>query len=514
MTNKTKYNWKNHVNRSVFDIVLEDGVIKTNDIYYIVEQVCLLPEINNEDDLSNVSKYVHPKNVIVNITGTVYLEKENVPMSLREAYIPPEHDVTYSSIIYSLGMMMLYMATGNVKKSDLDIFVEDDNLKTLIGHCIAFDPKDRYKKVDELLNDIKRVKRGFRKTGKLFSKVFIVLLLVTIGFYFYKNGESLGEVKGMETGYEKGYVYGYEKGFIDAPGIGISGSSFNPVNGNLFGNMNLEKGAITAFSNDEVFFVYESNIFQMNQYTEETKNIISDIDAYGLNYYDGDLYYSTDENIYKFSLKTMKSEVFLESKNGILYIVDDEFYLNDIFNTGYLYRINKDNKELTQLNGMNKYISLNIVDDKLFYIDAEKNNSIYSCDFDGSNQKLINSNSFESFSIYNDKIYAYAINFKEDAIDYSMSFLINMDLDGGNIEGFTNIPAYNINVNDGGIYYISGKNKVLKWMSLDGKTQYTISSFPTKEFNIAKRWIFYINEEDNSLWKVSIDGSKNSRISY
>ena len=324
----------------------------------------------------------------------------------------------------------------------------------------------------------------------------------------------MGEVKGIEKGYEKGYVYGYEKGFVDAPGIGIRGSSFNPVNGNLFGNMNLEKGAITAFSNDEVFFVYENNIYQMNQYTEDTKIIVSDIDAYGLNYYDENLYYSTDENIYRFSLKTMKSEVFLESKNGLLYIVDDEFYLNDIFNTGYLYRVNKDNKELTQLNGMDKYISLNIVNDKLFYIDAEKNNSIYSCDFDGSNQKLINSNSFESFSIYNDKIYAYAINFKEDAIDYSMSFLINMDLDGGNIEGFTNIPAYNINVNDGGIYYISGKNKVLKWMSLDGKTQYTISSFPTKEFNIAKRWIFYINEEDNSLWKVSIDGSNNSRISY
>lgn len=516
MLGKPNFNWQQE-ERSIFEIVSEEGVMRPKTIFYIVQQLCRVLDGQSHEKSSPVNGHVHPQTILVNANGTVRLSDRSLPLSAREAYIPPEQDqfdeATPSATVYAIGMVMLFMATGHEKKGDMDAFVADNALRTIIARCVAFDPKMRFQNVRELSVAMKRAK------GKMKKALFILLFVTCIAaaaaliFWFYQDGNARGESVGRESAYTAGYTSGYEKGYSDAPGIGIDGASFDPEFGNLSGNLAGEDGAIAVRSEEEVFFLHEGTIYRMNPYTESVQPLLNDAEAYGLNYYDGWLYYCTDEKVLRVNPQTMTEEVFCDLRSGLLYIVDGDFYLHDLTGTGYLYRINANAGTLTQMNDMIKYNCLNIVGGRLYYIDTDKGGNIYRCDLDGGNVQLINSNNCESFCIYDGKIYAYAASFERDAINYSASFLISMDLDGGNIESFTNIPAYYPNVSDGGIFYIAGNNRTLEWMSHDGRTRYNILSSRTGIFNIAGRWIFYSNEEDGgALWRVRVDGSGNTKV--
>ena len=61
----------------------------------------------------------------------------------------------------------------------------------------------------------------------------------------------------------EGYVRGYEQGFADAPEIDIHNVPFDANNGNLSGNFAAKDGAIAVCGEDEIFFLWEKNIYQM-----------------------------------------------------------------------------------------------------------------------------------------------------------------------------------------------------------------------------------------------------------
>lgn len=528
MAIKPKFKWANQEERSVFEIVSEDGIMQPNEILYIVQQICHLFEKQYYDDLSKFHRYIHPKNIIIHKTDRVQISESIRPVFEREAYIPPEQsqsdDYTFEAIVYGLGALMIFMATGHEKKTNLESFIENRALRDLIEHCIAFDPQSRFHNIKELLNAIKRTKISLNKKLFVFMILACVLLISGLIFCFYRHGTKRGNSIGENSGYATGYAIGYEKGFSDAPGIGIKNPVFDSKNGNLSGNYASELGAIAANGEDEVFFIFEDNIYRMDPYTEEITMLLSHVGARDLNYFEGWLYFCTAEKIFRINPDTLKEEEFCDSHSGNLYIVDEIFYLYDSSGTGYLYEIDPETKTLTQLSGSMEYLCLNIVDKKLYYIDSDKGNNIYNSDLDGGNLNLINSNYCESFCINNDEIFACTYIFKEDSSTDNIkkdsnthweSSLVRMDLDGGNLESLTNVSAHYPNVTDGGIYYVAGQNKTLEWMSLDGRTHYTIVPSRTGSFNVAGRWIFYRNEEDDgNLWRVRIDGSGNTKSTH
>ena len=514
---KPKFKWEDQEERSVFDIVSEDGIMQVNDILYVVQQICILLERQYRDDISKFRGYIHPKNIIISKTNQVQISEAMRPIFEREAYISPEQSqadtYTSESIIFSIGVLMIFMATGHENKTNPESFIENRVLRNLIEKCIAFDPQSRFRDIKELMNAIKSTKLSPKKL--LFAVWILVCVCLIAGavFHFYQQGKLRGDSIGDNSGYATGYAIGYEKGFSDAPGIGIKNPVYDSKSGNLSGNYTSELGAIATNSEDEVFYIFENNIYRMNPYTEEIALVQSNVGAHNLNYFDGWLYYCTDENIFRINPDNLKQEEFCDSHSGTLYIINELFYLYDSSKTGYLYEIDPETKTLTQLSGSMDYLCLNIVDQKLYYIDSDKGNHIYSSDLDGGNLKMINGNYCESFCINQDSIFACTDNTDSNSNTSWTSSLLSMDLDGGNLDNMTNISVYYPNVTVGGIFYVAGKNKTLDWMSLDGRTHYTVVPSRTGPFNIAGRWIFYINEEDDgNLWRVRIDGSGNTGL--
>jgi len=506
MHGKPRFAWRDKTERTVSEIVAEDGILSSRDILFIVEQLCILLGNRQPEDAEERWGCIHPDAIVVQRGGDVRMGNRDLPLSSMSAYLPPELGRTGlaspDTQVYALGTLMLYMATGQEGRVDADTALADHALAALIGRCTAFDPKDRFQDIGELLAAVRRERWVWKRAISASLAVVCVCLLAASFVFLWREGAAQGGVAGESDAFGSGYADGYRQGFSDAPGIGIAGASFDARNGSLAGNMAADEGPCAAYSGEGVSFVLDGSVFQMDPHTGAVKIVASDIGAYSLQYYDGWIYCCTEDDIVRIDPKTATAETVCDSRGGQLYIVDDAFYLYDSAGTGYLYRIDPGTWAMTQLNGAMEYRCLNIVDGKLYYVDPSRGGSICSSDLDGGNVSLISSGSYTGLCVYDGRIYAAT----EDE-------LIRMDLNGGNPQVMSALPAYSPNVSDGGIFYISGSGRTLEWMSLDGRRRYTVVSTRTDSFNVAGAWILYRNEEDGgTLWRVRISGADNARV--
>ena len=256
MRKKLRFKWKEIEERSLYDIVSDDGALRTKDILFITRQLCLV--LDSRNDGAPIEQHIHPQRVIVSIDGGVRLVERALPLSAATVYIPPELDQIDrnepKANVYALGMLMIFMATGKEKKTDAEAVVGDRALLSLIERCTAFDPNDRFRDTSKLLSAVRNAGRSRKKL--LSASLILVFACFLLGLLFivWRAGRARGKTAGEALGFGPGYAGGYEQGFSDAPGITIRGASFDAASGNLPGNLAAENGAIAVRSEDDVFF--------------------------------------------------------------------------------------------------------------------------------------------------------------------------------------------------------------------------------------------------------------------
>ena len=504
MRKKKRFRWQGEAERSISDLVAEDGPMRAEAILPVIEQLCVLLEDPKE---KTARLLIHPSTVIVNEYGEVRVAERKAGFSELAAYLPPEQDRAepnaQSDRVYALGMLMLYMATGQEKKTEAEISLDNPRLLSLIRRCTAFDPMDRFEDVGRLRDAVKREMRSGRKAFSFLLYVLYAAALAALVYAGWLMGGANGAKTGDAAGYGPGYEEGFDRGASAAAGITVSAPSFNSSNGSLPGNASVGNGPTAAYSEKEVFFLADGEIVRMDAATGRAQSIGNVSGAYSLQYYQGSLYCCTPTQILRIDPETGKEEVFCDSLGGRLYIFDDAFYLYDSADTRYLYRVSKTGKDLTQLTGAAEYRCLNVADGKLYYIDPNQENGICCIDLDGGDVRLISSSSYDSICVYDGKIYAGTAN-----------GLIRMDLNGGNPEKLTAAPACDPNVSDSGVFFVSGSGRTLEWMSSNGRTRFTVVPTRTASFQVAGKWILYQNEDDGGrLWKVRVGGADSERIS-
>ena len=79
MLKKPKFKGQNQRERSVFEIVSEEGPMRPKEILYILGQVCLLLEEKKHKRIVQDHIYIHPKNIIVNIDGSIHFSVKLLP---------------------------------------------------------------------------------------------------------------------------------------------------------------------------------------------------------------------------------------------------------------------------------------------------------------------------------------------------------------------------------------------------------------------------------------------------
>lgn len=479
---------------SVFEIVHREGSMRSRELLRIAERL-----LRERKDTECSTKCLHPKNVLLDRDGTVRIGDREISPAERERYTAPERGNAPSALVYEAGMLLAFMATGEEFRGEWRI--KDGRLKKLLLRSVAFDPKMRFQSLSELLHAVRRTQRS---RIALIPRVLVFVLFAVLLFFLRREGKRIGNERGEREGETSGYAAGYEQGFADAPGIGMKTAEAEPGAGNLSGNLSTEDGAMVAQSEKELFFVQEGNLFRMDPYTGEIRALLSGEGIYGLNWWDGFLYYGTERGICRIDPDEPREELFAEFSGALLTIADGEFYLYDRKKTKYLYRIDPVSKALTPLNGAAEYRCLNVVGKKLYYMDPAKGNRIYRSELDGSEVQLIHGSPCRSFCVRDGRIFVAA---------ESSQGLFQMDPDGGGWEamsrGFSDLP----NACAGGIFYLSGERKTLEWLSSDGKRSFTVISTKTGDYQVAGRWIFYRNEEDGgNLWRVGFGGRHPERL--
>ena len=61
-----------------------------------------------------------------------------------------ESSVARNVIIYGIGMLLLYLTTGQEKKTAMDAGIKNPTLKSLINRCTALDSRRRFQSLTEV----------------------------------------------------------------------------------------------------------------------------------------------------------------------------------------------------------------------------------------------------------------------------------------------------------------------------------------------------------------------------
>jgi len=495
------------LDRSIAGIIAAEGRMEERKALGIVRALCsrYLGKIGTAD-----LPVLSPQRVLLSKDGKITLLND-AEDTVRELYLPPEYrrGVTpqENTAIYGLGMLLLYLVTGQEKKSGMDVGISNPVIREAVVRCTALDSKRRFQSLNELYGFLNREYHFPKKRIRRIAVVLSLCLAVAAAGVLYLTGRSQGNEQGGSTGYQAGYREGYENGVSDAPGIGIEEMQHPDGYGNFAGNLNAKNGAFAVSDAESIYYVYRGKIYAMDPYTKKTRFLTEHETITHLSCQDGWLYYLADGRALRLNTDSGAEESVSESLSGAFCIHEGTIYLDDAAGAGYLYGIDTQTLEVRQLNAQKEHPYLNVTAQKLFYTDA--NGYLFSCDHDGGNATRLLSRRCRDIDLCGDRLYCLTAADGQD----TAGILVRMSPEGGDVETLTNQPISRFVATESGMFYIPTSSGRLEWMTPDGKTRYTVCDFAVSDFNLAGGWIFYRTDSEDALYRMRVNGTETERIS-
>lgn len=329
--------------RSLYETVKTNGRMSADDIFNTVLKLTDILTYLHSRTPPVIHRDIKPQNIIVSTDGTVHLidfgiarvhkeeRSQDTAVVLTMDYAPPEQygfeQTSPLTDIYSLGVVMLFMATGRVARSGLEAQIVNNKLRNLIERCIAFDPKLRVQSAEEiqaLLPGDDRRHRARRRLAVAVSSAAAAFLLLLTAWY---AGTELGTRQGLELGRKNGYDSGYVDAYDAVPAFSAGTVALAEGDGNFPGNMAVPGGAYAVQGEDALFCIIDGDIYQMSANGAQLERIAEAGDAKALSYYRGWLYYSVAAGIRQTNIYTQKSELLWSEPGAVLCIRDHVFYI-------------------------------------------------------------------------------------------------------------------------------------------------------------------------------------------
>lgn len=506
---------------SLYEIVVRGGCPTVSDIFKIILKLVDILSYLHAQKPPVIHRDIKPQNIIVGKDGNLYLidfgiarihkeeSRQDTSVILTLDYASPEQygfeQTTPLSDIYSLGVVMLFLATGRVVRSDLEAQIINNRLRNLIEQCIAFNPKERIQTVEEirsyLLQDAGRWKVKQRK--QIFKAAAMFVIFACFSVISYGMGFVTEKKRSQREGYERGYEIGYTDGYDATPVFLTREENTDLKLGNSFGNLAAEKGAFAVRGEDDIFYIGEKGIVRMSENGAETELVIRNSHVRGLSYYNGWLYYSSERKIIQTNIYTKETNVLSDNIEGELYVVGDSFYIHA---ADGIYDLNVSKGKLMKLGGFSGCESLNIEGDSLFFIDKNER-GLYRYDKEKKNVTKLIEEKCESICLFEKELFVSS--YKGDK-----GKLVKFDIEQGKTKTVLERNIDVLNVTRHGIYFIDRSNGVITRCSFDGRIREKVSKNRATDFNVVGNWVFYHNEDDNGqLWCVRMDGANDHAVS-
>ncbi|MCR5174991.1 MAG: protein kinase, partial [Oscillospiraceae bacterium] len=405
--------------RTLYDIVSAGGNLGTDDIFEIALKLTdILCYIHGQTP-PVIHRDIKPQNIVVGRDGSIHLidfgiarvhnqqRSRDTSVMLTLDYASPEQygfeQTTPLSDIYSLGVVLLFLATGRTIRSDLEAQIVNNRLRYLIGQCIAFNPKVRMQSAEEIRRYILRGKRRQKNKGKHIVAAAAAMLsaaAVLTGLSYWQS-YRMERAASVERGYDLGYDAGYADGYKSVP-VFLRDDGDHPQNtGTDPANMAVPGGAFAVQSGALTFYIADGGVWSTTANGLDPVRMVEDENAAAISSYNDWLYYSTGDRIKQQNLYTPELDVLYKGKTGMLYVRENDFY---ILTENGVFKLDLNTGNASALKELADCEVLSVGEEELYYIDRT-DHGLYRWGGSGTAPERLAEGSFRSICLYRDKLY-------------------------------------------------------------------------------------------------------------
>ncbi|MBR0353352.1 MAG: protein kinase [Oscillospiraceae bacterium] len=506
--------------RTLSDIVSAGGSLGTDDIFDIGLKLADILCYLHGQNPPVIHRDIKPQNIVVGKDGSIHLidfgiarvhkqqRERDTSVILTLDYASPEQfgfeQTTPVSDIYSLGVVLLYLATGRTIRSDLEAQIVNNRLRNLIGQCIDFNPKMRIQSAEEIRRYILRGSRRQKNRGRRIFVTAAAMLgaAAVLGGLSYWMSFRTERDASVERGYDLGYEEGYTDGYRSVP-VFLRSDGANPVNtGTDPANMAVPGGAFAIQSGGLTFYIADGDVWRVNANGTEPVRMTEDEKASAISCWNDWLYYSSGDRILQKNLYTPQSDVLYKGMSGRLYIREDELY---ILSDGGVYQLDYKTGKATELKELAGCEILTIGETEMYFVDGT-DHGLYRWKGEGTAREKLAAGSFRSICLYNNRLFC-------AMSENGTERLVRIDPQTGAVTELLEAQARMLHITEDGIYFIDQTEETIIRCSFDGRIRERITGNRAGDFNIAGSWIYYHNKDDGgSLWSVRLDGANDHPV--
>ncbi len=377
--------------RSLYEAVKSDGVFSETDIYNVAHKLCDILTYLHSQNPPVIHRDIKPQNIIITTDGYIKLidfgtsrlhkegQRQDTTIIVTDSYAAPESygfmQTAQVADIYSLGIVLLFLATGSASIKDIKNVGLSDHLLSLIQKCAAFDPDTRPQSIAEVLELIRGSKNNKPQNNK--RKAFITglsilsLLVVAFIYYFPKPipAEKTKEIVPSVTSTEPDSEDEIQAADNSSAPTQEKELDFTSTNGNLPGNIANKGYAVLA--DDRIFFTGKEEIWSMDLNGQNAIPVAKLANAKCLNYYNNTLYCAAPTGIHEIDLETGESYLVLSGRMESFIVHNDRFYFKNMLDELCLYRAELDGSGLEKVNDLSGILYLNLAGNHMVFCDEK-----------------------------------------------------------------------------------------------------------------------------------------------
>ena len=501
--------------RTLYDIVSEKGVLSAEDILGIALKLGEILQYLHNQTPPVIHRDIKPQNIVVGKDGSIHLidfgiarehklrRRQDTAVVLTLDYASPEQygfeQTTPLSDIYSLGVVLLYLATGRTVRADLEAQIVNNRLRELIEQCIAFNPKARIQSAEQICAYIRRDdSRNVRRRRYRMAAAGITAAALILAAASFQAGYMV-ESADIRTGsYDRGYSAGYTDGYDSRPVFRRTENTQTDLpEGTVSENMAVPGGAFAAENDGLIFYIADGGIWSMSANGTDAELLVEDSKAQSISCANGWIYYTSGDDICQSAVYEDRKDVLTREKDSRLYTAEDRFY---ILTENGLSLLDPKTGKKSAVKALSDCKALYTDENYLYFISGSKQ-GLYRCEYDGKHVERLLDDSCQSICRSGDDLIC---SVEKDGA----ASLVLLNTETKETQLLLETKAAMLNRAENSICYLDLSNNAIMCCSPDGRIRERVSANRAADLNVAGGWIFYHNEgDDGRLWCVRTDGS-------